>query len=91
MTPTARAVYDVDQALFPWHSYWMDLPNSGYTPSMFNSLLEWLGVSGCKYTKVLHANAPTCDGKGGVPCHSGFNNTNVTDLGLLEGTCRMHA
>ena len=59
-----------------------DLPLEEFSVAKFNELLSFLGIGGCKFTRVLHAN----DGARG----DGFHAPDVAATrGLLDGTCTM--
>jgi len=59
-----------------------DLPLEEFSVAKYNELLSFLGIGGCKFTRVLHAN----DGARG----DGFHAPDVAATrGLLDGTCTM--
>ena len=85
--------YVEEQATEPWRSFWLPLPDAGFKVSQFNDLLEWLGEDGCKYSSVLHANAPQTDASGKV-IPGGFDvvgSTWADAAKLLKGNCSLTA
>jgi len=93
----ARTLYEHDQQTQPWKSFWLPLADSGFNASQFNQLYEWLGEDGCKFTDVIHANAPSTTH---APPHAasakghlgGFNNADGTIADaekLLAGKCSL--
>ena len=62
------------------------LPVERFNVRAFNLLLRWLGVEGCEYTRVVHANAQY--DSAGKRFAGGYTRVSNTG-GLLRGTCRL--
>lgn len=61
-----------------WKSFWLPLEN--LNASTFNHLLTWLGVTGCNFSGVVHAN-------GGRLGYSMTGGTPIDAMRLLKGHC----
>ena len=69
---------------------WRELQLERFSPEAFTSLIVWLGIRNCSYTRLLHAN----DGK--LAEKQWSNKESLNTRGLLSGTCvlpqsRLHA
>uniref|UniRef100_A0A7S4HGX9 Uncharacterized protein n=1 Tax=Prymnesium polylepis TaxID=72548 RepID=A0A7S4HGX9_9EUKA len=90
MLPHARAHHERDRLTgHTWRSHWIELGDDGFTTSQFNNLLSWLGEDSCRFTGVIHSNAPGAGSEGGA---GGFNNTAGSwrdAANLLSGNCSL--
>ena len=70
-----------------WQSFWLPLTDAGFAAGTFNELLRWMGIQGCHFTGVLHANAPEA-----AAVRGGYSNAGAQDPArLIDGNCSVGA